>query len=154
MEEFNFPKIKKTICDFLSEEDGSMTRKKVVAIGSILLIMSLLTPVDAYAKHVSHSSHVSGDGIHSNSHSSHASAVTQHSNHASHYSTTATTTVTTTTTSSTTPTTTTTTAATTVPDLKSVQLIHTPQETPEIGTGVEASVYIPDLKNDAIDAKD
>ncbi len=28
MEEFNFPKIKKTICDFLSEEDGSMTRKK------------------------------------------------------------------------------------------------------------------------------
>ena len=30
MEEFNFPKIKKTICDFLSEEDGSMTRKKVV----------------------------------------------------------------------------------------------------------------------------
>ena len=29
MEEFNFPKIKKTICDFLSEEDGSMTRKKV-----------------------------------------------------------------------------------------------------------------------------
>ena len=56
MEEFNFPKIKKTICDFLSEEDGSMTRKKVVAIGSILLIMSLLTPVDAYAKHRSHSS--------------------------------------------------------------------------------------------------
>ena len=60
MEEFNFPKIKKTICDFLSEEDGSMTRKKVVAIGSILLIMSLLTPVDAYAKHRSHSSHPHG----------------------------------------------------------------------------------------------
>lgn len=60
MDKFDIPKIKRSIEDFVTEEDGSILRNKVIAIGSIMVIMGLLMlPDDAYAAHSSHKSHSS-----------------------------------------------------------------------------------------------
>ena len=97
-----FPKIKKSINDFVSDEDGSITRSKLIAVGSMVLLMTMVSAIQAYAahrshsshsshsstsyyrghvSHVSHTSHSSGSGSHG-SHSSHSSST--HSNHGSH----------------------------------------------------------------------
>lgn len=73
-----FPQITKTISDFIEDEDGNITRNKLVAIGSMILLMTLMYGMDAYAGHRSHSSHVS--------HRSHSSGSGGHGNHYSHVS--------------------------------------------------------------------
>ena len=42
MESDFFSKIKKSIDDFLYEEEGNITRNKVVALGTMVLVLSLL----------------------------------------------------------------------------------------------------------------
>lgn len=81
MSEKLFPKIIKSIEDFLYEEEGNITRNKVLTIGSMMLIMGVILGTDAFAAHRSHSSHKS----HS-SHSSHSSGSGGHSSHESHVS--------------------------------------------------------------------
>ena len=56
-----FPKIDKAITDFLNDEDGNISRKKLVTIGSFVLLMSIMNfdTVFAHKSHASHSSHES-----------------------------------------------------------------------------------------------
>lgn len=88
-----FPEIKKSIQNYLYEEEGNITRNKLLMVGSLAVIMSVLFALDAEAGHRSHSSHSShrssshgsGHGSHVShqSHQSHQSGST-HSNHSSH----------------------------------------------------------------------
>ena len=65
-----FPTIKKSLDDFIYDEEGNITRNKIVTIGTLVMIMSLLMYDEIFAGHRSHSSH----GSHSsNTHSNHGS---------------------------------------------------------------------------------
>ena len=72
-----FPEIQKSIQNYLYEEEGNITRNKLLMVGSLAVIMSVLFALDASAGHSSHRSH--------SSHSSHSSG-TQSYDHASHSS--------------------------------------------------------------------
>lgn len=84
-----FPKIKKSINDFINDEDGSTTRSKLISVGSMVLLMTIFAGIDAYAAHSSHKSHSSHSSTSYNrghvSHTSHTSHTSSsHSNHSSH----------------------------------------------------------------------
>ena len=67
--EISFPKVSKSIADYLYEEEGNISREKVLFIGSLMIIVgAMLRPINAFAGHASHSSHAS--------HASHASSAT------------------------------------------------------------------------------
>ena len=48
----DFPEIKKSIEDYLYEEEGNITRNKLLMVGSLALIMSCLFAFDADRKSV------------------------------------------------------------------------------------------------------
>lgn len=81
-----FPKVKKSITDFLYEEEGNIPRNKLLTLGSMILLLSILYADEAFAGHRSHSSHSShgshGSSSHGSSHGSHSS----HESHSSHQS--------------------------------------------------------------------
>lgn len=72
-----FPKVNKALTDFLNDEDGNISRKRLVSIGSFILLMSIIN-FDTVFAHRSHASHTS--------HSSHSSTsyIRDHTNHSSH----------------------------------------------------------------------
>lgn len=74
--DYKFPKIKKSIETFIDDQDGNITRSKLVTIGAMVVLMSMFATMDAYAAHRSHSSH--------ESHSS-TSYIRSHTNHGSHF---------------------------------------------------------------------
>lgn len=82
---FEFPHVKKSVDDFLYDEEGNIPINSVMTIGTVLLVLGFLLPDDASAahsshrSHSSHSSHSSGGGGYG--HSSHES----HSSHVSSY---------------------------------------------------------------------
>ena len=78
MEKYRFPSIQKTIDDFINDDDGNITRQQLVTIGAMILVMSIMSSIDAYAKHGSHRSH--------SSHTSHSSTsyIRSHTDHGSH----------------------------------------------------------------------
>lgn len=85
-----FPKIKKSIQDFFEDEDGSITRNKVLTIGGMVLILGILLGDEVYAAHRSHSSHRTHTSHRTSnnkhgSHNSHGSSHTTHSTHSDHY---------------------------------------------------------------------
>ena len=96
MEDMNkeslFPKVKKSIENFLYEEEGHISRNKVVTLGTLVLVMALLMSDEVFATHSSggggHSSHSSHEShsshVSSSTHNSHSNATTEHSNHGSH----------------------------------------------------------------------
>ena len=51
MEKYRFPSIQKTIDDFINDDDGNITRQQLVTIGAMILVMSIMSSIDAYAKH-------------------------------------------------------------------------------------------------------
>ena len=57
MSDLLLPKIIKSIEDFLYEEEGNITRNKVLMVGSMMLIMGAIMSMEAFAAHRSHSSH-------------------------------------------------------------------------------------------------
>ena len=81
-----FPHINEGIENFLFDEEGNIPRSKIIAIGSMLVVMGILMTEDIYAAHRAHSSHRSHSphGSGSSSHSSHYT----HSSHSSHVSST------------------------------------------------------------------
>ena len=85
-----FPKIKKSIKDFFDDEDGSITRNKVLMIGGMVLILGMLLGEEVLAAHRSHythrthSSHRSSNSQHG-SHYTHSSHYSSHSTHSDHY---------------------------------------------------------------------
>ena len=88
-----FPQIKKGIEDFMTEEEGNISRSKVAMIGSMMVILGvMLADGNIYAAHRSHSSHSSHrshsshSSHHSGSHSSHGSHSSGHSSHSSGHS--------------------------------------------------------------------
>ena len=105
MKKPSFPVVDRSISDFLMEEEANISRKKILSVGTMLILVTLFLSTDVFAKHSSHrshsshSSHVSGhlsghqshsshqsheSHVSSSYHSSHSSSV--HSNHASHSS--------------------------------------------------------------------
>lgn len=65
-----FPKVKKSITDFLYEEEGNIPRNKLLTLGSMILLLSILYADEAFAGHRSHSSHSSHGSHGSSSHGS------------------------------------------------------------------------------------
>ena len=98
MSTIKFPEFSRMIGDFIYEEEANISRKKIISVGSMLVLATLLMATEAFAghsshsshrSHSSHSSHSSGSGGHSSheshvSHTSHVSSTTTHSNHSSH----------------------------------------------------------------------
>jgi len=70
-----FPKVKKSLSDFLYEEEGNIPRSTMLTIGTMVLLLSVFYADDVFAAHSSHSSH--------SSHKSHSSH-TSHTSHSSH----------------------------------------------------------------------
>ena len=92
MREEIIPQVRNSIEQFLYEEEGKITRNKVLTVGSMMLIMGLLFATDVFADHSSHSSHSShkshsshGSGSSGGGHGSHESHVS-HGSHQSHSS--------------------------------------------------------------------
>ena len=50
-----FPKLERSLEDFLYEEEGNITRNKMVMVGSLVLVLSLLMYDEVFAGHRSHS---------------------------------------------------------------------------------------------------
>ena len=69
-----FPQVKRSIQDFLYEEEGNIPRNKMLTVGTMVLLMSILFASDAFAAHRSHSSHRSGSHSSHGSHNSHSNA--------------------------------------------------------------------------------
>lgn len=97
----NFPDIPKSISDYLYEEEGNITRNKLLMVGSMAVVMSILFSLDADAghgshkSHKSHNSHSSGARINTNStqgiisHSNNSNGTAYHINsikHGQHHS--------------------------------------------------------------------
>lgn len=91
----NFPEIKKSIYDFLYEEEGNVDRSKVIFVGSLMILTGIMLTQEAFAVHRSHSSHSShssgsypGHSSHEShvSHTSHQSGSGGHDSHVSHSS--------------------------------------------------------------------
>lgn len=95
-----FPKIQKSIENLIEDEEGNIPGKKLLMLGTMVMILGSLIPMEVLAGHRSHSSHRShgshsshssgshGSGSHSShvSHQSHVSSSTHgsHSNHSNH----------------------------------------------------------------------
>lgn len=131
-----FPKIQKSIQDYLEDEDGRIVRSKAVAIGSLLLVMGFLfAPDSVFAghsnTHTSHSSHSS----HYNTQPSHVSAPATQPPRTVPVTTRATTTRITTTT-------------TTVPKLSSVTPPQEPQTLPQVNVTEQINLLVPDIPKD------
>lgn len=60
----NFPDISKSISDYLYEEEGNITRNKLLMIGSLSVVLSVLFTLEADAGHGSHKSHKSHTSTH------------------------------------------------------------------------------------------
>ena len=85
-----FPQIKREIMNFIEDEEGNITRGKMLTVGSLVVLMGLIAGIDAYAKHSSHKSHSSHSSTsYHRSHVSHTShrSSTGHSSHSSHSNT-------------------------------------------------------------------
>lgn len=70
-----FPALTRALGDYLSDEEGNITRNRVISIGAMAIVLGMLCSMDVFAKHRSHSSH-----------SSHVSGSRSSSNHYSHVS--------------------------------------------------------------------
>lgn len=81
MNEDLFPKVQKSISNYLTDEEGNVTRNKIVTVGAMMLIMGLVFALDVFAKHRSHLAHRSHS---QGGHRSHYSSYGGHSNHSSH----------------------------------------------------------------------
>lgn len=78
MDKNKFPLIDRSISDFLFEEEANISRKKIISVGTLLVLATIMMTTDAFARHGSHGSH--------GSHSSHSSSTTHFNGHFSHES--------------------------------------------------------------------
>ena len=88
-----FPTIHKTIESFIEDDEASIPAGRLLTIGTLVVLLSSILSMTAFAGHSSHRSH-SSHSSHSStsthrshvSHSSHRNSHSNHSNHASHSS--------------------------------------------------------------------
>lgn len=78
-------KIRKSLSDFLYEEEGNISRGKILTVGSLLLLAGIIFADEVFGAHRSHSSHSSHSSSSSGYSSSHGSHVS-HQSHQSHQS--------------------------------------------------------------------
>ena len=52
-----FPHVKHSLEDFMFDEEGNIPRSKILAIGSMMIVLSLMLTEKAFAAHRTHSSH-------------------------------------------------------------------------------------------------
>lgn len=71
-----FPKFQKSIENLIEDEEGNIPGKKLLVMGTMIIVLGSLMQMDVFAGHRSHSSH--------KSHSSHSSGSSGHGNHGSH----------------------------------------------------------------------
>lgn len=98
-----FPKFQKSIENLIEDEEGNIPGKKLLMLGTMIIVLGSMLQMKvfaghrSYSSHRSHSSHSSGSGGHGNhgSHESHTSHISSsdhsshsntHSSHASHTS--------------------------------------------------------------------
>lgn len=79
----NFPTLAESLTDYIYDEEGNISRNKMLAVGSMILLLSMIYSTDVFAGHSSHRSH--------SSHSSHSSGSSgsryyYHESHVSHQS--------------------------------------------------------------------
>ena len=90
-----FPRIQKNIETLIEDEEGNIPGNKLLALGTMVLILGTLFPLQGFAghsshrSHSSHKSHSSGSGGGHESHVSHQShqshqSGSDHSNHSNH----------------------------------------------------------------------
>ena len=79
-----FPEFRKSIENLIEDEEGNIPGKKLLMLGTMMIVLVNLLSIDAFAAHRSHSSHTSHSSHSSGSHgsSSHGS----HESHVSHQS--------------------------------------------------------------------
>lgn len=77
-----FPKIKKNIEHLIEDEEGNIPGKKLLMLGTMVVILGSILATEVFATHRSHSSHKSHSSHRSHSSGSHGN----HSNHNSHES--------------------------------------------------------------------
>lgn len=90
--DFGFPKFQKSITDFMNDEDGNISRRKLLSIGTMIVLLGTIFSMNVSAKHGSHGSHGSHSSTsyrrnHSNSHNSHSNFHSSHASHTSHSNT-------------------------------------------------------------------
>ena len=73
-----FPEFRKSIENLIEDEEGNIPGKKLLMLGTMMIVLGNLLSIDAFAAHRSHSSHTS--------HSSHSSGSHGSSSHGSHAS--------------------------------------------------------------------
>ena len=73
-----FPKFQKSIENLIEDEEGNIPGKKLLVLGTMIVVLGSLMQMDVFAGHRAHSSH--------RSHSSHSSGSSGHGNHGSHES--------------------------------------------------------------------
>ena len=91
-----FPHINKAISNFMYDQEGNIPRNKILTVGTMMLLLSIMLVDEVLAdhrshtSHRSHSSHSSGSGGGHYSHTSHQShsSHTSGSSHSSHGSST------------------------------------------------------------------
>ena len=75
----SFPKLTQSLVDYIYDQEGNISRNKMLTVGSMIMLLSILYSTDVFARHSSHRSH--------SSHKSHSSGTSgYHSSHVSHQS--------------------------------------------------------------------
>lgn len=122
-----FPTVKKSITNFLYEEEANISRSKMLTLGSMMIIVSvLMINSDVFARHGSHGSHSSHSSHASHSSGSYTPSHVSHESHVSHASHVSSSTGTITPSVDPTP------GTTTVPQIPTTQIPQIPQDTPVI----------------------
>lgn len=82
----SFPEVTRAIENFLSDEEGNITRNKILSVGALAIVLGVIyaSAFDSYARHRSHSSHSSHRSHSSSRGSYHGSHSNTHSSHGSH----------------------------------------------------------------------
>ena len=80
-----FPHIHKAVSDFMYDQEGNIPRNKILTVGAMMLLLSIMFSDEAFADHRSHSSHSSHSSNSSGSGGGHSSHVS-HQSHQSHTS--------------------------------------------------------------------
>ena len=80
-----FPKIAKSLENLIEDEEGNIPGNRLLALGTMVIVLGSLMATEVFAGHTSHSSHRSHSSHSSGSHGSHYNHES-HSSHQSHQS--------------------------------------------------------------------
>ena len=79
-----FPHVKHSVEDFLFDEEGNIPRSKILAVGSMIIVLSLMFAEKSFAAHRSHSTHRTHSSHRSGGHTTHYTHTTHANSHSTH----------------------------------------------------------------------